>query len=1170
MSRPDPEADYQAGQQHYQRFALRQSASDGEAARHRLEAALEGVRGARHTPIWLGHALAMCGDLHARRWQGAQDRESLRRALDLLDRFADHPTGQPDIDIGGFQRLGVLLRDRAQLDGAEQDLTRAAEALHRAVELARSSSHGGLPSLLLSLVMTRWDSYRRSADPEVLAPLEAEVAECLEIVDGRSPERLGLVQLRGLVRSELIRLGRLPDSQEARTFSDEARQAAIETPAMLRERGIATDAFLTGASPWAEAAYGVEGLREEWLKAKQRLEEGAEPGSEEHRQGAALLATFQPFVDPAGDGFLTPDAAASLLSAAEGAAGADDATSATSHALRALLVLAASGGADRSRLEEAEEALDRAERACTEATSGGIRRSIEIARAVLTTARGQERGSIEEMEQAARAMAVLADRPEATDYERTLHSGAAAVASAMSAYRSRDEHALAAAVETLSAVVEKLPPDDIAHKDLAHNLRVARMQLDALRGGDALSRLAEEELVEPDFDDPALQAFPPGQRAHGLSIELTEWVVRAAGRGDVDALRRGIDAWHKVIELAGPEDPLLASYTMQLGNAYGLLGTVRRSRRDLGRAIGYLQEAARLSGGPGQRVWTLATAQRAHALRQRALPFSDDLAQARRLGLDALRGHAWDVLLQTGTAHASALAEEARRTARDIVAWCLADGAAEQAVTALEGRRGLVLHAATTHRGVPDLLEQAGQPELAALWRRARAAYQADGAMRPAPTSDVPSPTELRHRALEALRPAQRDAAVRFLDPPTPDDIVAALRHSGTDALVYLVPADEETPGCAVLVTTWGGPEILPLPRLTESADELLAYTAAARRADDRGLRPRDAMPDDEEQRPDSGNTGEGALEALCSWAWQVAMGPLLGRLCARRPTPRLVLVPLGELALVPWHAARTRHYGGGFRHAVQRAAISYTASARLFCDVWARDAVPLHSGGALVVGNPTGDLSGAGQEAAALHAACYPNGLYLGQGSVSAGGSGTAGQVVAWLNRYADSGAGVVHLACHGEVHSHGYGGAAATSRLSLADGPLAAETLIGRVRGRGGTARIGLVVLAACTTHVSGYGHDEAFSLSTAFLVAGARSVIGSLWRVPDSSTSVLMFMTHHYLRQGAAGPGEALRMAQLWMLDPGREVPATMPSPLRERSQDLGAGDIIAWAGFTHLGQ
>lgn len=1170
MSPPDPDADYQAGQQHYQRLALHQAAADGEAARHRLEAALDGARGARYTPVWLGHALVMCGDLHARRWQESRNRESLDRALELLGLFADDPTGQPDIDIGGFQRLGVLLRDRAQLDGTEQDLAGAAEALHRAVELARSSSHDGLPSLFLSLMVTRWDGYRRSADPEVLAPLEAEVAECLGIVDGNAPERLVLVQLRGVVRSERIRLGRLPDSQEARTIAGEARQAAIDTLVMLREQGLRTDDFLAGASPWADAAYGVEGLREEWLKAKQRLEEGTEPGSDDHRRGAALLATFQPFVDPAGDGFLTPDAAASLLRAAEGPEGADDAVSAVPHALRALLALAASGGADRSRMEEAEEALGRAERACTDATGEQARRGIEMLRGRLTMLRGQERGSIEEMEQAAWSMAEEIGHSGATDYERRVGRGYAAVASAMAANRSRDERALAAAAETLSTVVEGLRPDDLFRRELEHNLRVARMQLAALGGEDAMSRWSWEESAEPDFDDPALQAFPRGQRAQELSVKLVEWVGRAGLRRDADALRGGIEGLHAVIEMAGPEDPLLAHYTMQLGSAYGLLGTVRRSRRDLGRAIGCLEEAARLSGGPGQRVWTVATAQSALALRQRALPFSDDVARARRLGLDALRGHAWDVLLQTGTAHASVLAEEARRTARDVVAWCLADGAPEQAVTAIEGRRGLVLHAATTHRGVPHLLEQAGHPELAALWRRARAAHHADPAARPAPVSGVPSPTELRHRALEALRPAQRAAAVRLLDPPAPDDVVAVLRHSGTDALVYLVPADDETPGSAVLVTTWGGPEILPLPRLTESADELLAYTAAARRAEDRGLRPRDAVPDDDEEEPGSGNTGEGTLEALCSWAWQVAMGPLLDHLRDRRPLPRLVLVPLGELALVPWHAARTRHYGGGFRYAVQRAAISYAASARLFCDVWAREAVPLRSAGALVVGNPTGDLSGAGQEAAALHAACYPDGLYLGQGAAPAGGSGTAGQVVAWLNRYADSGAGVVHLACHGEVHSHELGSAAATSRLLLSDGPLAAETLIGRVGGRGRAARIGLVVLAACTTHVSGYGHDEAFSLSTAFLVVGARSVIGSLWRVPDSSTSVLMFMTHHYLRQGAPGPGEALRMAQLWMLDPGREVPATMPAPLRERSRGLGAGDIVAWAGFTHLGQ
>ncbi|MEU5414874.1 CHAT domain-containing protein [Streptomyces clavifer] len=80
----------------------------------------------------------------------------------------------------------------------------------------------------------------------------------------------------------------------------------------------------------------------------------------------------------------------------------------------------------------------------------------------------------------------------------------------------------------------------------------------------------------------------------------------------------------------------------------------------------------------------------------------------------------------------------------------------------------------------------------------------------------------------------------------------------------------------------------------------------------------------------------------------------------------------------------------------------------------------------------------------------------------------------------------------------------------------------------------------------------------------------MVGSLWPVPDDATSVLMFMTHHFLRRAGQSPGGALRRAQLWMLDPARAVPEGMPRVLRRRARDTDPDDLSAWAGFTHLGR
>jgi molecular chaperone DnaK (HSP70) len=60
------------------------------------------------------------------------------------------------------------------------------------------------------------------------------------------------------------------------------------------------------------------------------------------------------------------------------------------------------------------------------------------------------------------------------------------------------------------------------------------------------------------------------------------------------------------------------------------------------------------------------------------------------------------------------------------------------------------------------------------------------------------------------------------------------------------------------------------------------------------------------------------------------AIGPLLGTLPGR--LRRIVLVPVGELGLVPWHAARCRS-GRGYHYACQDVVFSYAASARQFID---------------------------------------------------------------------------------------------------------------------------------------------------------------------------------------------------------------------------------------------
>jgi CHAT domain-containing protein len=88
-------------------------------------------------------------------------------------------------------------------------------------------------------------------------------------------------------------------------------------------------------------------------------------------------------------------------------------------------------------------------------------------------------------------------------------------------------------------------------------------------------------------------------------------------------------------------------------------------------------------------------------------------------------------------------------------------------------------------------------------------------------------------------------------------------------------------------------------------------------------------------------------------------------------------------------------------------------------------------------------------------------------------------------------------------------------------------------------------LVVLAACGTMRGESEHVEGMpSISRAFLAAGARSVIGTLWEIDDGPSASLFRGLHLGLRKGE-GPSIALRTAQIAFAhsnDEGLSHPAT----------------------------
>ncbi|EOD66741.1 CHAT domain-containing protein, partial [Amycolatopsis vancoresmycina] len=468
----------------------------------------------------------------------------------------------------------------------------------------------------------------------------------------------------------------------------------------------------------------------------------------------------------------------------------------------------------------------------------------------------------------------------------------------------------------------------------------------------------------------------------------------------------------------------------------------------------------------------------------------------------------------------------------------LADGEAEAALRAIELGRGLALHAATSTLEVPELLRDLGHPDLAEAW----AGHTRED--RPVAGPESVTAGNLRHRVLEVLRGTP--AGTRLFAAPSTADVAEGLAGHGIDALVYVVPGADRSPGRLIGVDRDGRPITCELPNLVvRPGGPLAAFAAAAQ---------------------DDAGTWRAALEALCDWAGTTVLAPLLdvvGR------GSRVVLVPLGGLGVVSWPAARL----GESRFGCTELVLSTAASARQFLDCLRRSPQPLDRDPVLVT-DPQGNLGFAAEEALVLHDVFYPGARLLGDlRGFEPGDDGpplpearpaTPAAFLAHVPGAGTAGASLLHLCCHAEV-----GAAAEASRLRLTE-DLPIETVLRHAVRREPDAPGGTVVLTSCSSDLTAADHDEALTLATAFLAAGAVTVIGSRWNTDDRGTAILMFAVHHFLVRDGLRPAEALRAAQLWMLDPARDRLEGMPEAMIGDLTLPGTTGIPVWGAFAHHGR
>jgi len=225
----------------------------------------------------------------------------------------------------------------------------------------------------------------------------------------------------------------------------------------------------------------------------------------------------------------------------------------------------------------------------------------------------------------------------------------------------------------------------------------------------------------------------------------------------------------------------------------------------------------------------------------------------------------------------------------------------------------------------------------------------------------------------------------------------------------------------------------------------------------------------------------------------------------------KLVIVPDRQFHTVPWAALYNPARG---HYLVEDFAISVAPSASTIL----QKTSPLTLAPVLVVGDPHEEempaLADASREAEAI-AALYRSSTLL------EGERATRGRFLAAAPQ-----SGLIHYAGHAESDAADPFGA-----LHLAaDRPRTAGDLDTSAIAALHLSKSPLVILAACGTIRGESQHVEGMpSIARAFLAAGARSVIGTLWEVDDDVAATLFRRLHTELHNGAT-PSSALRTAQV----------------------------------------
>jgi CHAT domain-containing protein/tetratricopeptide (TPR) repeat protein len=407
--------------------------------------------------------------------------------------------------------------------------------------------------------------------------------------------------------------------------------------------------------------------------------------------------------------------------------------------------------------------------------------------------------------------------------------------------------------------------------------------------------------------------------------------------------------------------------------------------------------------------------------------------------------------------------------------------------------------------------------------------------------------------------------AIQFATPFTADEYARLARELDEPIVVLWAGLNS---GAAILVWPDGAIESVSLPSMSHADVQRWMYG--------------------------SGNDAEGWLKIYLAYrkkeigrsAWQaeirrvlaelgVAVGEPLRRLLLARHARRVTVISSGYLSLLPLQAAswkdgtRDRHFIDDFD--VTAAPSGWT--------MWrCRQRASKTPTAILVVSSPTRTdtetLPASRWEAESVAQLARRSRNVKCQHL--SGAHATAGQVLAVVGAHS-----IVHFACHAGWNPH----QALNSAVDLAmDTSLTLRELLHRPQSAGAD----LIVLSGCESAVGlqlATESDDYLGLPGGFIVSGVKSVVGSLWRVEDLATALIVGEFYKGVLSGDR-LSSSLRSAQLWLRDlHGRELRQALDDLLQTSPDDHDLGRELAslltsrgdkpfanpyyWAAFTLIG-